>query len=101
MLNVFCTFTLVLSSVCVVPNMGVFITSMVSCFPGMLVSYCLNDFEIVAVVHVITGITFAFTFHMRQISAEFFIFRILSASFLIILQSPEIASREGNSSYPL
>ena len=92
MLNVFCTLKLVLSAVCAVPNRWVFITTLASYFPGTLVSYCLNDFEIVPGAHVITGITFAFTFHMRQISVEIFIFRIFSTFFLIILQSPEIAT---------
>jgi len=34
----------------------------------MLLRYCLNDFEMVPVVSVITGITFAFTFHVCCIS---------------------------------
>jgi hypothetical protein len=34
----------------------------------MLLTYFLNDFEIVPVAHIITGIAFVFTFHMRCIS---------------------------------
>jgi len=34
----------------------------------MLLRYCISDFEVVPVAPVITGITFAFTFHMRWIS---------------------------------
>jgi hypothetical protein len=34
----------------------------------MLLTYFLNDFEIVAVAPIITGITLAFIFHMRCIS---------------------------------
>ena len=34
----------------------------------MLLRYCLSDFEMVPVPHIITGITFAFTFHVRWIS---------------------------------
>ena len=34
----------------------------------MLLRYCLSDFEIVPVAPVITGITFAFTFHIRCVS---------------------------------
>ena len=45
-----------------------FCSSLTSCFPGMLLMYCLSDFETVQVVPVITGITFAFTSHMRWIS---------------------------------
>jgi hypothetical protein len=32
-----------------VPNMAVFCSSLISCFPGMLLRYCLNDFVIVPV----------------------------------------------------
>ena len=34
----------------------------------MLFTYFLNDFEMVQVAPIITGITFIFTFHMRCIS---------------------------------
>ena len=53
---------------CAVPNMAVFWSSLTSCFPGMLLTYFLNDFEIVLVAPVVTGITFVFKFHMRCIS---------------------------------
>ena len=53
---------------CAVPNMTVFCSSLIMCFPGMLLRYFLNDFEMVTVVAVITGITFVFAFHMRCIS---------------------------------
>ena len=33
-------------SMCTVPNMAVFWSSLTSCFPGMLLTYFLNDFEI-------------------------------------------------------
>jgi hypothetical protein len=53
-----------------------------SCFPGMLLMYFLNAFEIVPVAPIITGITFVFTFHVRCISiVRSLYFRILSASF--------------------
>ena len=55
-------------SMCAVPNMAVFCSSLTSWFPGMLVTYFLNVFEIVPVAPIITGITFVFTFHMRCIS---------------------------------
>ena len=88
----YCIFTLVLSDVmCAVPNMAVFCSSLTSCFPGMLLTYFLNDFEIVPVAHIITGITFVFTFHMRCISiVRSLYFRIISASFLTTFKSPEI-----------
>ena len=50
-----------------VPNMAVFCSSLTSWFPGMLLTYFPNDFEIVPVALIVTGITFVFTFHMRCI----------------------------------
>ena len=78
---------------CAVPNMAVFCSSFTSCFPGMLLTYFLNNFEIVPVAPIITGITFVFTFHMRCISiVRSLYFRIFSASFLTTFLSPEIAT---------
>ena len=69
-------------SMCAVPNMAVFCSSLTSCFPGMLLTYFLNDYEVVPVAPIITGITFVFTFHMRCISiVSSLYFRIFSASF--------------------
>jgi len=80
-------------SMCAVPNMTVFCSSLTSWFPGMLLTYFLNDFEMVPVAPIITGITFVFTFHMRCISiVRSLYFRIFSASFLITFLSPEIAT---------
>ena len=79
-------------NMCAVPNMAVFCSSLTSCFPGMLLTYFLNDFEIVPFTPVITGINFAFTFHMCCISTvRSLYFRIFSASFLITFLSPAIA----------
>jgi hypothetical protein len=59
----------------------------------MLLTYFLNDFEMVPVVPIITGITFVFTFHMRYISIVMSLyFKIFSASFLIIFLAPKIAA---------
>ena len=80
-------------SMCAVPNMAVFCSSLTSWFPGMLFTYFLNVFEIVPVAPIVTGITFVFTFHMRCISiVSSLYFRIFSASFLITFLSPEIAT---------
>ena len=80
-------------SMCAVPNMAVFCSSLTSCFPGMLLTYFLIDFEIVPVAPVITGITFVVTFHMRCISiVRSLYFRIFSASFSITFMSPEFAT---------
>ena len=80
-------------SMCEVPHMTVFCSPLASCFPGMLLRYFLNDFEIVPVALIITGINFVFTFHMRCISiVRSLYFIILSASFLITFLSPEFAT---------
>ena len=80
-------------SMCAAPNMTVFCTSLTSCCPSMLLTYFLNDFEIVPVAPIITGITFVFTFHMRCISVvRSLYFRIFSASSLITFLSREIAT---------
>ena len=38
-------------SMCAVPNVAVFCSSLTSCFPGMLLTYLLNDSEIVPVAY--------------------------------------------------
>ena len=55
-------------SMSAVPIMAVFCSSLTSWFPGKLLTYFLNDFEVVPVAPIIIGITFVFTFHMRCIS---------------------------------
>jgi len=57
---------------CAVPKtrMAVFYSSLISCFPDMLLRHFLSDFEMVPLAPIITGITFAFTFHMRWICYE-------------------------------
>ena len=52
-------------SMCAVFNMAVFCSFLVSCFPGKLLRYCPSDFEMVPVAPVISGVTFAGTFHVR------------------------------------
>ena len=80
-------------SMCAVPNMAVFCSSLTSCFPNMLLMYFLNDFEIVPVAPIITGLTFVLTFHMHCVSVvRSLYFRIFSASFLITFLSPKIAT---------
>ena len=69
---------------CAVPNMAVFCSSLTSCFPGLLLTYFLNDFETVPVAPIITDITFVFTFHMRCISIiRFFFFKKNVLGFLL------------------
>ena len=75
-------------SMCAVLNMAVFWSSLTLCLPGSLLTYFLNDFEIVPAAPIITGITFIFTFHMRPISTVRSLYLwIFSASFLITFLS--------------
>jgi amino acid transporter len=55
-------------SMCAVLNMAVFFRTLTSWFPGMVLTYFLNDFEMVPVAPIITGISLVFTFHIRSIS---------------------------------
>ena len=92
-LNLLYFYISTLRLMCSVHNMAVFCRFLTSWFPGMLLTYFLNVFEIVPVAPIITGITFVFTFHMRCISiVRFLYFRIFSASFLITFLSPEIGT---------
>jgi len=50
-------------SMCAVPNMVVFWNSLTSCFPGMLLTYFLNDFEIVPVAPIITGCCYYYYYY--------------------------------------
>ena len=61
-------------SMCTVPNMTVFCSSLTSCFPGTLLTYFLNDFEIVPVTPIITGITFVFNSTCAVFYCKVFIF---------------------------
>jgi len=65
-------------SVCTVPNMAVFWSSLTSCFPSMLLTYFLNDFEIVPVAPIITGITFIFTFVFTYYYYYYYILNLFS-----------------------
>ena len=86
-------FFYVSTSMCAVPNMAVFCSSLTSWFPGMSLTYFLNDLEMVPVAPIITGITLVFTFHMHYISiVRSLYFKIFSASFLITFLSPGIAA---------
>ena len=80
-------------STCAVTNTAVFCSSLISCFPGMLLRYCLNYFEMVPVAHIITGITSVFAFHMCcMVITRSLYFIIFSASFCITFLSPEMAT---------
>jgi len=53
---VLCCFISTVRSMCAVPNMAVFCSSLISCVPAMLLRYYLSDFEMVLASHIITGI---------------------------------------------
>ena len=54
---------------CAVHNTAVFFcSSLISCFPGMLLRYCLSDFEMVLLAPVITGCYFCIQFSITEIS---------------------------------
>ena len=50
-------------SMCAVPIMAVLCSSLTSWFPGMLLTYFLNGFEIVPVAPIITGIAFVYYYY--------------------------------------
>jgi len=80
-LNPFYTFTMVLFAGRVQSPVFLFCSSLISHYFATLLRYCLNDFEVVRVAPIITGITFAFTFHRR------WIFVVRSPYFRIFLAS--------------
>jgi len=55
MLNVLYHHISTFRSMCAVPNMAVFCSSLISCFTGMLLRYFLNEFEMVPVGPIVTG----------------------------------------------
>jgi hypothetical protein len=57
MLNLLYFYISTFRSVYALPSVDVFCSSLISCFPGMLLRYFLNYFEMVLVAHIITGIT--------------------------------------------
>jgi hypothetical protein len=50
--------------ICAVSDMAVFCIFLTPCSPRMLLGYFLNDFEMVPVDPIITGITCVFLFHI-------------------------------------
>ena len=73
-------------SICAVPSIAVFCSSLISPFPGTLLRYCPSHFQTVPVAPIITGITFVFTVHMRSVSTvQSLYFQIFSASLLLLL----------------
>ena len=100
MLQLFCRYNLLLylffyistfRNVCAMPNKAVFCSFLISCSLVMFFRHIFNDFELVPIVPVITGIISVFTFHMRCISTvRYSYLRIFAASSVITFLSPEI-----------
>lgn len=67
-ISVFCFYIITFQRMCTVPNMTFFISSLMSCFTGMLLRYFENDFDVVPFAHTDIGITFVITLHMRCFS---------------------------------
>jgi len=73
-------------SMCTVPSMAVFCSSLTSWLPDMSLTYFLNDLEMVPIALIITGITLVFTCHMRCISiVRYFYFKLLLLLLLLLL----------------
>jgi hypothetical protein len=62
MLNVMYFYINAVQCMCAVPNMAVFRISLISCFPGILLKYILDESEIIPAAPVITATLFVFTF---------------------------------------
>jgi len=61
-------------SMCALPSMAVCCSSLISCFPRMLLGYFLYNFGMVPIAPIVTDITTVFVFHMCPISVvRFFI----------------------------
>jgi len=82
---------------CAVPNMAVFCSSPTSWFPGMLLVCFLNDFEMVPVAPVITGINLVFTFHMCCISIVMMLIIIIIIIIIIRGSFHKLCTRWQNS----
>ena len=68
--------------------MAVFCSTLISCFPGTLFTYFLNDFQMVPVALLVT---FVFTFHISSISTISTLYVKNLPSFLITFLSTGIA----------
>jgi hypothetical protein len=55
---------------------GWFYYFLILCYPGTLLVYFLNDFEMVVVAHIITGVTFVFAYNTIVISIVTFMYGI-------------------------
>ena len=63
--------------------MALFCSSLTSWFPGMLLTYFLNVFEIVPVAPIITGITFVFTYYYYYYYYYYYILHTIYTDFML------------------
>jgi hypothetical protein len=92
-LNILYFYISTLLSTCAVPSVAVFCGYFMSRFSYMLFRYFFNDFEMVSVAPVFTGINLVFTFHIKCIGiVRSVYFKIFLASFLITFLSREMAT---------
>jgi hypothetical protein len=62
-------------SVCIVPQVAVYYSSLISCFPGLLVGYFLNDLEVVPIADIIIDTTLTLHIpHALYFCCKIFIF---------------------------
>jgi len=59
-------------SLCAVDDMAVYCSSLISCSHGMLLRYCVSDFEMVPVASIITGITFSHIPHEMNFCCKYY-----------------------------
>ena len=89
MLNVLHIYISTFRSMCAVLSMVAFCSSLMSCFPGMLLRHFLNDFEMIPSAPIINGLTFVFTFHtLVFLMLSIYIFkssRLLSRSYFHLI----------------
>ena len=86
MLNVLYFYISTFRSMCAVPDIAVFCSSFTSCFPGMLLTYFLNDSETVPCAPIITGITCVFYIpHALHLCWKRIIIIIIVIIFIVVI----------------
>ena len=83
MLNVLYFYISTFRNAYAVPNMAVFCSYFISCFPDVLLSYFLNDFKMAPFAPINFGINFFFPLHISCTSLLMSLYvRFFSSSFL-------------------
>ena len=82
MLNVLYFYVNTFRSMCALPYMGVFSSSVISCFPSMLLKYCLKDCEMVTVAPLLFLVSL-FLPYAPYFYCKVFIFQNLLGFFLV------------------